>query len=223
MKVTLEHITKRYQEVTAVDDITMEFESGKLICLLGPSGSGKTTLLFLLAGLLSPDTGKILFDDINVTAISPKERAVGVVFQDFGLFPYQTVEETISFPIELQSLTREERALRVLEIAKLLHIEELLKRKTDTLSAGQKQRVAIGRALAKSPKLLLLDESLNHLDESLRKEMRKEIRNLQKELGITMIFVTHSSEEAEMIADQIVYMDKGKIAEKKSNKILKEN
>ena len=223
MKVTLEHITKRYQEVTAVDDITMEFESGKLICLLGPSGSGKTTLLFLLAGLLSPDTGKILFDDIDVTAILPKERAVGVVFQDFGLFPYQTVEETISFPIELQSLTREERAVRVLEIAKLLHIEELLKRKTDTLSAGQKQRVAIGRALAKSPKLLLLDESLNHLDESLRKEMRKEIRNLQKELGITMIFVTHSSEEAEMIADQIIYMDKGKIAEKKSNKMLKEN
>lgn len=221
MKVTLQELTKIFpsrdkkagKEVRAVDHFDLEIPDGQLIGLLGPSGCGKSTMLYMIAGLQKPTSGKIFFGDEDVTALSAENRGIGLVFQNYALYPHMTVEQNILFPLQNfkgeAKLSKEEMKKRVLEAAKLVQIDELLERKPNELSGGQQQRVAIARALVKMPKVLLLDEPLSNLDARLRLQTREEIRRIQKQTGITTIFVTHDQEEAMSICDQIVVMKTG--------------
>ena len=220
MKVTLQNITKRFPGrlnkkvfVTAVNDFTYEVPDGCLVALLGPSGCGKSTTLYLICGLETPSKGKIFFDDDDVTNVPPEHRGIGLVFQNYALYPHLTVKENILFPLQnlkgKDKLTKEEMNERVNTVAKLVQIENLLDRKPSQMSGGQQQRVAIARALVKNPKILLLDEPLSNLDARLRLQTREEIRRIQKETGVTTIFVTHDQEEAMSISDYIVLMKEG--------------
>ena len=218
MRIRLENLTKRYQEVTAVDHLNLEIEDGDLVCLLGPSGCGKSTTLSIIAGLEQATEGSIYFDEENVGGLEAEERDIGMVFQDYALYPHMTVQENIAFPLKMQRWKKKDRIEKVKEAAKMLQIEEYLKRKPGKLSGGQQQRVAIARAIVKNPKILLLDEPLSNLDARLRIELRDEIRRVQKQLGITTIFVTHDQEEALSISDKILLMEKGKISQYSSPK-----
>lgn len=218
MRIRLENLTKRYQEVTAVDHLNLELEDGDLVCLLGPSGCGKSTTLSIIAGLEQATEGSIYFDEENVGGLEAEERDIGMVFQDYALYPHMTVQENIAFPLKMQGWKKKDRIEKVKEAAKMLQIEEYLKRKPGKLSGGQQQRVAIARAIVKNPKILLLDEPLSNLDARLRIELRDEIRRVQKQLGITTIFVTHDQEEALSISDKILLMEKGKISQYSSPK-----
>ena len=209
MKVRVEGLTKRYNDVTAVDNLTAEFESGKLIALLGPSGCGKTTMLNMLSGILPVSEGKIYFDDVDVTDLPPEKREVGLVFQNYALYPHMTVLENICFPLKIKKVKKKERIEKAIKYAKMVHIDDYLDRKPKELSGGQQQRVAIARALVKDPKLLLLDEPLSNLDAKLRIEMREEIRRIQKESKVTTFFVTHDQDEASAISDYVLLMKKG--------------
>ncbi len=222
MKITLENITKRFPgrgkkaaEVVAVNDFSFEFPDGKLIGLLGPSGCGKSTVLNMISGLLTPSEGKIYFGDEDVTELSPELRGVGMVFQNYALYPHLTVLENIIFPLEnlkgKEKMTKAAMVNEAEKAAKLVQIETLMERKPSELSGGQMQRVAIARALVKKPKVLLLDEPLSNLDARLRLQTREEIRRIQKETGITTVFVTHDQEEAMSICDEIVVMAGGVI------------
>lgn len=218
MRIRLENLTKRYQEVTAVDHLNLEIEDGDLVCLLGPSGCGKSTTLSIIAGLEQATEGDIYFDEENVGGLEAEERDIGMVFQDYALYPHMTVQENIAFPLKMQGWKKKDRIEKVKEAAKMLQIEEYLKRKPGKLSGGQQQRVAIARAIVKNPKILLLDEPLSNLDARLRIELRDEIRRVQKQLRITTIFVTHDQEEALSISDKILLMEKGKISQYSSPK-----
>ena len=218
MRIRLENLTKRYQEVTAVDHLNLEIEDGDLVCLLGPSGCGKSTTLSIIAGLEQATEGSIYFDEENAGGLEAEERDIGMVFQDYALYPHMTVQENIAFPLKIQGWKKKDRIEKVKEAAKMLQIEEYLKRKPGKLSGGQQQRVAIARAIVKNPKILLLDEPLSNLDARLRIELRDEIRRVQKQLGITTIFVTHDQEEALSISDKILLMEKGKISQYSSPK-----
>ena len=209
MKVHLERVTKRFGSVTAVRDFTATLEDGELICLLGPSGCGKSTILNMLSGILPVSVGSIFFDDTDVTRLPPDKRGVGLVFQNYALYPHMTVRQNICFPLEIQRIPKAERLRRADEIARLVHVDALMDRRPGELSGGQQQRVAIARALVKRPKLLLLDEPLSNLDARLRLEMREEIRRIQQETGVTTIFVTHDQEEAMSISDRIILMREG--------------
>ena len=221
MKVTLQNLTKKFpsrnkkqpQDVIAVNDFTFEIPDGKLIGLLGPSGCGKSTTLNLLSGLLMPTSGRIFFGDDDVTNLPPENRGVGLVFQNYALYPHLTVQQNITFPLENRKgkdkLTKQQMADMALEAAKLVQIDALMERKPSELSGGQQQRVAIARALVKMPRILLLDEPLSNLDARLRLQTREEIRRIQRETGITTIFVTHDQEEAMSISDLIVVMKDG--------------
>lgn len=223
MKVVLQNLTKTFpnrnkkvkDEVIAVNDFDFEIPDGKLIGLLGPSGCGKSTTLNLLCGLLKPTSGKIYFGDDDVTALPAEERGIGMVFQNYALYPHLTVKENIMFPLKnlkgSRKLTKSQMLEKVQEAAKLVQIEELMDRKPSELSGGQQQRVAIARALVKMPRILLLDEPLSNLDARLRLQTRDEIRRIQKETGITTIFVTHDQEEAMSISDMIVVMKDGEV------------
>ena len=209
MQVKIDHLTKTFDKFTAVNDFNLVLEDGKLIALLGPSGCGKSTILNMLSGILPVTSGRIFFDDDDVTDLPPQDRGVGLVFQNYALYPHMSVLENIAFPLEIQKVPKDERRKRAEEMAKLVHVETLLDRKPKQLSGGQQQRVAIARALIKSPRLLLLDEPLSNLDARLRLEMREEIRRIQQETGVTTIFVTHDQEEAMSISDRIVLMKEG--------------
>ncbi len=220
MKVTLKDLTKRFPgrsrkdpAVTAVNDFDFEIPSGQLVGLLGPSGCGKSTTLLMICGLEKPTQGRIFFDDEDVTDIPPEERGVGLVFQNYALYPHMTVEQNIMFPLGNlkgeQKLSKEEMKRRALEAAKLVQIDQLMGRRPKELSGGQQQRVAIARALVKMPRVLLMDEPLSNLDARLRLQTRVEIRRIQRETGITTIFVTHDQEEAMSISDTIVVMKDG--------------
>ncbi|MBQ2100398.1 MAG: ABC transporter ATP-binding protein [Lachnospiraceae bacterium] len=223
MKVQLENLTKKFPnrnkkvggEVVAVDHFNFEIPDGELVGLLGPSGCGKSTALFMICGLQSPTEGKIYFDGEDVTKLPPENRGVGVVFQNYALYPHLSVLQNITFPLENlkgeEKLTKEQMREKAVEAAKLVQIEELLERRPNQLSGGQQQRVAIARALVKRPKVLLLDEPLSNLDARLRLQTREEIRRIQQETGITTIFVTHDQEEAMSITDRIVVMKRGKV------------
>ena len=211
MKIKLQNIRKRFGETVALDDLSLEFCDGKLTTLLGPSGCGKSTLLNLISGILPPTSGSIYFGDRDVTSLSPDKRNIGLVFQNYALYPHMTVGENIAFSLEIKKVSKKERMERAAEFAKLLRIEDYFTRKPSQLSGGQQQRVAIARALAKEPEILLLDEPLSNLDARLRLEMREEIRRLQLETGITTIFVTHDQEEALSISDHILLLKKGRI------------
>ena len=221
MKVVLQNLTKVFpsrnkksnEEVVAVNDFTFEIPDGKLIGLLGPSGCGKSTTLYMISGLQKPTSGKIFFGDDDVTELSTENRGIGLVFQNYALYPHMTVKQNILFP--LQNLkgddkpSKEEMLERAYHAAKLVQIDELMDRKPSELSGGQQQRVAIARALVKMPRVLLLDEPLSNLDARLRLQTREEIRRIQKETGITTVFVTHDQEEAMSISDIIVVMKLG--------------
>jgi multiple sugar transport system ATP-binding protein len=221
MKVRLEHLTKRFPnrnkkiktEVVAVSDFTFEIPDGKLIGLLGPSGCGKSTVLNLICGLEKPTEGRIFFGEDDVTELPPENRGVGLVFQNYALYPHLTARQNILFPLQnLKGEARPDKArmlAMVEEAAKLVQISELLDRKPSEMSGGQQQRVAIARALVKRPRVLLLDEPLSNLDARLRLQTREEIRRIQRETGITTVFVTHDQEEAMSISDMIVVMKKG--------------
>ena len=220
MKVVLENLTKIFpsrdkkgKEVVAVSDFTYTIPDGKLVGLLGPSGCGKSTTLYMISGLQAPTAGRIFFGEEDVTELPAEHRGIGLVFQSYALYPHLTVEQNIRFPLEnlkgKDKLTREEMQKRVLDAAKLVQIDELLERKPSELSGGQQQRVAIARALVKMPRVLLLDEPLSNLDARLRLQTREEIRRIQKETGITTVFVTHDQEEAMSISDEIVVMQQG--------------
>ena len=221
MKIVLEHLTKKFpsrnkkdrSEVTAVGDFNFEIPDGKLVGLLGPSGCGKSTTLNLICGLLKPTEGRILFGEDDVTMLPPENRGVGLVFQNYALYPHLTVEKNIQFPLEnlrgAEKLSKEEMKKRVYEAAKLVQLDGLMERKPNELSGGQQQRVAIARALVKTPKVLLLDEPLSNLDARLRLQTREEIRRIQRETMVTTIFVTHDQDEAMSISDLIVVMKDG--------------
>ena len=221
MKVVLQNLTKIFpsrnkksnEEVVAVNDFTFEIPDGKLIGLLGPSGCGKSTTLFMISGLQKPTGGKIFFGDDDVTELTTENRGVGLVFQNYALYPHMTVKQNILFPLQnlkgADKLSKEEMLDRALEAAKLVQIDELMDRKPSELSGGQQQRVAIARALVKMPRVLLLDEPLSNLDARLRLQTREEIRRIQRETKITTVFVTHDQEEAMSISDLIVVMKLG--------------
>ena len=215
MKITLENLTKVFsnkqqnREVTAVNKMNIEIPDGELVGLLGPSGCGKSTTLFMLSGLEAPSSGKIFFGDQDVTELTPEKRGIGLVFQNYALYPHMTVEQNIMFPLLNMRMGKEEAKARALEAAGLVQIEELMERKPKELSGGQQQRVAIARALVKMPNVLLLDEPLSNLDARLRLQTREEIKRIQKETGITTIFVTHDQEEAMSICDRMVVMKLG--------------
>ncbi|MCQ2516860.1 MAG: ABC transporter ATP-binding protein [Saccharofermentans sp.] len=221
MEVKMEKITKIFPsrdkkdkaEVVAVNDFSFEVPDGSLVCLLGPSGCGKSTLLYMICGLETPTSGRINFGEQDVTDLPAEKRGVGLVFQNYALYPHLTVRQNIKFPLENlkgeERPTKEEMDKRALEAAKLVQIDGLMDRKPGQMSGGQQQRVAIARALVKMPKVLLMDEPLSNLDARLRLQTREEIRRIQRETGITTIFVTHDQEEAMSISDMIVVMKDG--------------
>jgi len=211
VRVRLDHVSKYFGRVRAVDDIYLEVAHGEFVTLLGPSGCGKTTTLLMIAGIYKPTKGRIYFDDVDVTDIPPKDRNVGMVFQSYALYPHMTVYENIAFPLRIKKLPKNEIDRKVREVARLLKIDHLLDRRPAQLSGGQQQRVALARALAKEPDVLLLDEPLSNLDALLRVYMRAELKRLQKELGITTIYVTHDQVEALSMSDRVVVMNEGKI------------
>ncbi len=208
-RLTKVFVTKNKQETRAVDNLDIVIPSGKLVGLLGPSGCGKTTTLFMIAGLHKPTSGRILFGNEDVTKLTADKRGIGLVFQNYALYPHMTVRQNIMFPLENLKVDYDEAVARVHEMAKLVGIEDQLDKKPGELSGGQQQRVAIARALVKKPRVLLLDEPLSNLDARLRLQTREEIKRIQRETGITTIFVTHDQEEAMSISDEIVVMDKG--------------
>ena len=211
MNIRLEHLRKEFSGTVALDDLSITFQSGKLTTLLGPSGCGKSTLLNLISGILPVSGGGIFFGDREVTKLQPDKRNVGLVFQNYALYPHMSVCDNIAFPLEIKKVPKAKRRERAYELAQLLQISDYFERKPAQLSGGQQQRVAIARALAKEPDILLLDEPLSNLDARLRLEMREEIRRLQLKTGITTIFVTHDQEEALSISDYILLMRKGTI------------
>ncbi len=221
MKVELQNLTKIFpsrnkkssEEVIAVNDFTFTIPDGKLVGLLGPSGCGKSTTLYMISGLQKPTSGKIFFGEEDVTDLSPENRGIGLVFQNYALYPHMTVLQNILFPLQnlkgADKMSKAQMLERAHEAAKLVQIDELMDRKPSELSGGQQQRVAIARALVKMPRVLLLDEPLSNLDARLRLQTREEIRRIQKETGITTVFVTHDQEEAMSISDMIVVMKLG--------------
>jgi len=214
MEIKLQNITKIFvqkdkTEVIAVNDLDIVIPSGKLIGLLGPSGCGKSTTLYMIAGLHEPNSGRIFFGDEDVTDVAPEDRGIGLVFQNYALYPHMTVRQNIMFPLENIKVPKAEAIVRAQEMADLVGIGDLMDRKPKQLSGGQQQRVAIARALVKKPRVLLLDEPLSNLDARLRLQTREEIKRIQRETGITTIFVTHDQEEAMSISDEIVLMELG--------------
>ncbi len=221
MKIVLQNITKTFpsrgkkntEDVVAVNDFTFEIPDGKLIGLLGPSGCGKSTTLNMICGLEKPTGGRLFFGDQDVTDLPAEKRGVGMVFQNYALYPHLTVKQNILFPLQnlkgKDKLSKDTMLQRAQEVAALVQIEELMDRRPSELSGGQQQRVAIARALVKLPSVLLLDEPLSNLDARLRLQTREEIRKIQRATGITTVFVTHDQEEAMSISDLIVVMRSG--------------
>ena len=221
MEVILQNLTKIFpsrnkksgEEVVAVNDFTYTIPDGSLVGLLGPSGCGKSTTLYMISGLQKPTGGRIFFGEDDVTDLPTEKRGVGLVFQNYALYPHMTVKQNILFPLQnlkgVDKMTKDEMLERAYEAARLVQIDELMERKPSELSGGQQQRVAIARALVKMPRVLLLDEPLSNLDARLRLQTREEIRRIQRDTGITTIFVTHDQEEAMSISDVIVVMKLG--------------
>ena len=208
--IQLVDIVKRFGSVVAVDRVTLDV-AGEFFSLLGPSGSGKTTMLRIIAGLETPDAGRVLINGRDVTLLPPYERGIGMVFQDFLLFPHKTVAENICFPLKMQGMTPGAQREHLDWVAKLVHLQGLEARYPHQLSGGQKQRVALARGLVARPALLLLDEPLANLDRELRKEMEIEVRRFQVELGIPFVYVTHNQEEALTMSDRMAVMHRGRL------------
>ena len=216
MYLQLKNLYKKYQDNTVVNNFNIDVEKGELISILGPSGCGKTTTLRMIAGFITPTLGDIFLSGEKITDYPPETRPVSTVFQNYALFPHLTVYENIEYglryPLKVgKKLDKKEKKERTERIINLVNLKGLEKRRIDQLSGGQQQRVALARSLVLEPKVLLLDEPLSNIDTKLRETVRNEIRKIQKELGITMIFVTHDQEEAMSISDRIVVMNGGNI------------
>lgn len=207
--VRLLDVTKRFGTVTAVSDLSLVVENGEFFSLLGPSGCGKTTILRMIAGFSIPSTGEIFFHDRNISALPPNKRNTGMVFQNYALFPHMTVFENVAFGLRARKVPRVQRQERVMKALELVNLHDLEKRSVAQLSGGQQQRVALARAIVIEPEILLLDEPLSNLDAKLRRETRDQIQKLQRELGITTIYVTHDQEEALTLSDRIALLDRG--------------
>ncbi len=210
-RVRLERLTKRFGRVVAAREVSLDIGDGEFFSFLGPSGCGKTTTLRMVAGFERPDAGRVYFDDADVTDLPPEARPVGMVFQNYALFPNMTVFGNVAFPLRLKKLPAETIKKRVGELLELVHLEGLAHRYPRELSGGQQQRVALARALAREPDVLLLDEPLSALDAKIREELRGELKRLQRRLGTTSLYVTHDQEEALALSDRIAVMHAGKI------------
>ncbi len=213
MRIQLDSFTKTFGDVTVIKDMNLDINSGEMLALLGPSGCGKSTTLFAICGIHGMDGGRLLFGDKDVTHLPSQKRNVGVVFQNYALYPHMNVRENIAFPLKIQKRSKEEIDREVEAMAELVQIHELLDRKPVQLSGGQQQRVALARALVRKPDILLLDEPLANLDAKLRLEMRSEIRRIQQQTGITAVLVTHDQVEAMSMCDRIAIMNGGKIVQ----------
>jgi len=207
----IEGITKQFGNKKILDNITLEVDSGSFVCLLGPPGAGKTTLLKVIAGLIVPDTGKIRLGDKDITNLPTEQRDVALVFQSFALYPHMTVYDNIASPLKAKKLSKDAIDKKVKQIAQFLRIQKLLERKPGLLSGGEKQRVAIGRSLAKEPEIFLFDEPLTNLDYKLREEMRGEFKEMLEKLGKTIVYATPDPVDALSMAVKIAVMDNGKI------------
>ena len=207
--VSLRKLTKRFGAALLFDGFSLDVADGELLCLLGPSGSGKTTLLRMMAGLEELDDGDIFIGGREVSRLSPRDRQIGMMFQGYALYPHLSVRENLAYPLRVRHVGKGEIATRVSEVTRLLGVEHLLDRRIQQISGGEQQRVAIGRAIVQKPSLYLLDEPISNLDTSLRESVRTELRRLQRELGATMIMVTHDQLDALAIADRIAVLRKG--------------
>jgi iron(III) transport system ATP-binding protein len=218
--VKLEHLVKRFGKVTAVNDVSLEIPHGKLVTLLGPSGCGKTTILRMIAGLETVTSGRIYLGGEEITRLPPNERKITMVFQSYALFPHMNVYENIAYGLRVMRWPEDQIREAIQEAVRMVGLEGLTQRGASELSGGQQQRVAVARALVLKPKVLLFDEPLSNLDAKLRKHMRGEIRNLQRDLGITSVYVTHDQSEALAISDQIVVMENAVISQQGGPKEL---
>ena len=206
-EVRLVNLGKRFGNVSAVDRVSLEVSRGEFLTLLGPSGSGKTTTLMMIAGLILPTTGRIFLDNLDVSLLPPNLRHIGVVFQNYALFPHMTVFDNVAFPLRMRAMSKREIATRVEAVLSLVRLEGLGNRYQTQLSGGQQQRVALGRALVFEPSLLLMDEPLGALDKKLREHMQLEIKHLQETLGLTVIYVTHDQHEALTMSNRVAVMN----------------
>ncbi len=211
MKLRLDKFTKRFGDLTVIEDMDLTVESGEMMALLGPSGCGKSTTLFAVCGIHKMNGGKLYFGGKDVTTLPAQERSVGVVFQNYALYPHMTVQENMGFGLRMNGYPKAEIAEKVAEASRILKLDDYLRRKPAALSGGQRQRVSIGRAIVRGPEVFLFDEPLSNLDAELRVEMRVEIARLHKEIGATMIYVTHDQVEAMTLADKIVVLRAGVI------------
>ena len=211
--IEFEHVFKRYpgSASAAVDDLNLHIEAGEFLTLLGPSGSGKTTTLMLLAGFEAPSSGAIRLDGKSIESLPPHHRNMGVVFQSYSLFPHMTVAENVAFPLSVRKVPASQIADKVTAALAKVHLENFTHRKPNQLSGGQQQRVALARALVFEPRLVLMDEPLSALDKKLREEMQLEIRRLHRELGVTMVFVTHDQSEAMTLSDRVAVFNQGRV------------
>jgi multiple sugar transport system ATP-binding protein len=209
--LSIRNLTKKYGHLTALEGFSLEISSGEFMVLLGPSGCGKTTVLRCIAGLTDITSGEIYIGSELVNKIPPKDRDVAMVFQNYSLYPHMNVYNNIAFPLKMRKVHKDKTNERVHKIARLLNIDNLLDRKPKEISGGQMQRVALGRALVREPKIFLMDEPLSNLDAKLRTEMRVEIKKLQEKVGITTLYITHDQAEAMSMADNVGIMDSGKL------------
>lgn len=211
--VSIERVTKKFDDFVAVNDVSLKIYKKELFCLLGGSGCGKTTLLRMLAGFENPTSGRILIDGVDMAGIPPYERPVNMMFQSYALFPHMTVEQNVGFGLKQDRIAKQEIATRVTDMLELVRLSQFAKRKPHQLSGGQRQRVALARSLVKRPKLLLLDEPLGALDKKLREHTQFELVNLQEKLGVTFVVVTHDQEEAMTLSTRIGVMNLGEIVQ----------
>ncbi len=210
LPISVRSVTKTYGSFAALDDVSLEIASGEFITLLGPSGSGKTTLLMVLAGFIRPDSGGVRFGDRDVSLVAPHKRDVGMVFQNYALFPHMTVAGNVGYPLRLRGVGKAEVNARVHKVLELVQLGEHSTRNIDQLSGGQRQRVALARAIVFEPRILLMDEPLSALDKKLREQMQIEVRHLHKRLGMTTVYVTHDQREALTMSDRVAVIDKGR-------------
>ena len=211
VNIKIRNAVKRYGENTIIPDLSLDIKEGEFFTLLGPSGCGKTTLLRMIAGFNTIEGGDFFFNDVRINEMDPVKRNIGMVFQNYAIFPHLSVEKNVSFGLKNRKFSKEEIVAKTDQFLKLVKIEEYRTRMPERLSGGQQQRVALARALAITPDVLLMDEPLSNLDAKLRVEMRTAIKEIQKEIGITTVYVTHDQEEAMAVSDRIAVMDKGEI------------
>jgi spermidine/putrescine transport system ATP-binding protein/putrescine transport system ATP-binding protein len=220
--LTLDHVTKRYGQVLAVDDVSLAIQRGEFFALLGPSGCGKTTLLRTIGGFILLDRGRVMIDDQDVTELPPNKRPTNTVFQSYAIFPHLNVRDNIAYGLRTERVSKADVDARVAQALAMIKLEHCAQKSSNQLSGGERQRVALARALVKRPKVLLLDEPLGALDKRLRESMQVELRQLQREVGITFVFVTHDQEEALSMSDRIAVMEKGKVLQVADPKTLYE-